>query len=324
MRLIEILNLEGENIIDIDKLISDTPIIEHWEYKSNKNLNVSKILIDDEYSKDIIEKLEKIKNFRVIIYPIEATLPSVKQNQKEENKTNFIKLTSLSKEELNNDIVKSINLSLNYILMVIVSSVIAGIGILENNTAVIIGSMVVAPFLGPNIGLAFGTTLGDIQIIKKSVFTGTIATLIAFTISILWGYFSKNQYTNIHMDAMLSYKDLLLAFTCGVAGVLSIITSLNTSLVGIMVAASLLPPLMKSGMLFGLGDFKNGINSLLLFTTNIICLNIAGITTFYIAGIKPIFWWEKEKALKKTKTAFILWGIALLMLIIFIYLVNKY
>jgi uncharacterized membrane protein len=38
---------------------------------------------------------------------------------------------------------------------------VATIGLFEDNVTVVIGAMVIAPLLGPNIALAFGAALGD-------------------------------------------------------------------------------------------------------------------------------------------------------------------
>ena len=88
------------------------------------------------------------------------------------------------------------------------------------------------------------------------------------------------------------------ATVCGFAGVISILSGHGSTLVGVMVAAALLPPLIRSGLLLGGADYKNALNSFLIFSTNIVCLNIAGIITFYLAGIRPRRWWGKETAKK--------------------------
>jgi len=45
--------------------------------------------------------------------------------------------------------------------MTILSTVVVAIGLLKNNVAVIIGAMVITPFLGPNVALSLSTNLAD-------------------------------------------------------------------------------------------------------------------------------------------------------------------
>jgi uncharacterized membrane protein len=87
-----------------------------------------------------------------------------------------------------------------------------------------------------------------------------------------------------------------------------------------MVAVALLPPLVTFGMLLGAGYWNATFNAMLLFLSNIICINLAGVITFIVQGIKPITWWEEKKAKKMTRTAISLWVLLLLALVIIIFL----
>lgn len=323
MRILEVI-ISKHSEEEFDKILSENNIIERWKFHSDNDRITYKVLIQDNDAKELLRILEKRSIHRVVIYPVEGTLPKIKDPVESSGKKIKIgKFITLSKEELYHDIDKPVSLSVNYILMIILSSFVAGIGILKNNVAIIIGAMVIAPFLGPNMSLAFGTTLGDLPIIKKSILTALVGTLIALVISVLWGLFAGNV-DNILRDQPIEYQDVLLALVCGFAGVISILSGQGSTLVGVMVAAALLPPLIRSGLLIGGADYKNALNSFLIFSTNIVCLNIAGIITFYLAGIRPRRWWEKEEAKKKTRSAFVIWTLALLFLIIAIMLLSKF
>ncbi|MFZ1702831.1 MAG: TIGR00341 family protein [Saprospiraceae bacterium] len=322
MRLFEII-IEDQNAESVEKLLDKDYIIERWSYTSENGKAIIKVLIQDENGKELLALLEKKSNVRVIIYPIAGTLPVINNHvEKEENSIKIGKFFAITKEELRHVVDEPVNLSMNFILMVVLSSFVAGIGILKVNIAVIIGAMVIAPFLGPNVSMAFGTTLGEWPIIKKSIITGVCATIIVVVISMIWG-FSAKDISSISLDPSIGYQDVILALVCGFAGVISVISGQGTTLVGVMVAAALLPPLMRGGLLLGGGNYSLALNSLLIFSTNIICLNIAGIITFYLAGITPGRWWEKEKAKKKTRTAFIIWFIALVMLLAVIITIRR-
>ena len=323
MRLLEII-LPKTDIAEIKKIMDDERVIEDWPVESKGNSSVIKILTKDDYAKELLNELEKKKDYRVVIYAIEGTLPKLDEgNGSKEEKIKVGKFTTISKEELYDDIADPVRLSANFILMVVLSSFVAGIGILKDNTAIVIGAMVIAPFLGPNMSMAFGTTLGDLSIIKKSILTGLSATGIALAISMTWGYFATNV-EDITVDPDIEYQDLMLALMCGFAGVISVVSGQGSTLVGVMVAAALLPPLMRSGLLLGGGYYGNAFNSFLIFSANVVCVNIAGIITFYLSGIRPGNWWEKEKAKIHTRRAFVIWSIALVVLIVAVVLLRHF
>jgi uncharacterized membrane protein len=43
----------------------------------------------------------------------------------------------------------------------VLSTVVASVGLEQDNIAVVIGAMVIAPLLGPNVAFAFATAIGD-------------------------------------------------------------------------------------------------------------------------------------------------------------------
>ena len=89
-----------------------------------------------------------------------------------------------------------------------------------------------------------------------------------------------------------------------------------------MVAVALLPPLVLCGLLLGGGLLFASFKAFLLFAANVICLNLAGVLTFWVAGIKPTQWWEAKKAANRTRKAMIVWGISLIVLVVLTYLLT--
>jgi len=108
----------------------------------------------------------------------------------------------------------------------------------------------------------------------------------------------------------------------GIAETLSFTTGLSSAVIGVMVAVSLLPPLATCGMLFGAGFEKQALGAFLLFFTNVVCINLAGVIAFLIQGIQPRTWWKADKARKAARTAIALWTAVLLILAILILLLR--
>jgi hypothetical protein len=47
-------------------------------------------------------------------------------------------------------------------------------------------------------------------------------------------------------------------------------------------------------------------------------VNLAGVVTFLIQGIRPLTWWEASKAKKATRIALLIWAFLLIVLAIMI------
>lgn len=200
--------------------------------------------------------------------------------------------------------------------MVILSTLVAAIGLLKDNVAVIIGAMVIAPFLGPNVALALSTCLADSDLSKNSSKSLLVGTATAFLISVGLGLFMTvdPSAAEIASRTRASMSDIALALASGAAGVLAFTSGVSATLIGVMVAVALLPPLTVSGLLLGVGHFHDSFMAFLLFMTNIICINLSGIVTFLVRGIGPNTWWEADQAKKSTRKALLIWSLTLCLL----------
>ena len=65
----------------------------------------------------------------------------------------------------------------------------------------------------------------------------------------------------------------------------------------------------------GSGYTTLALGSLFLLITNIICVNLAGVTTFWIQGVRPQSWWEASGARKTTPLAILVWTLLLIILV---------
>jgi uncharacterized hydrophobic protein (TIGR00341 family) len=201
--------------------------------------------------------------------------------------------------------------------MVILSTVVAAIGLLEDNVAVVIGAMVIAPLLGPNLSLAFATSLGDTRLIWKSLktnFTGlTIALVLSICIGLLWPLNFESR--ELMMRTAVDIDGVVLALASGAAAVLSLTASWINSLVGVMVAVALLPPTATLGLMIGAGRYTEAAGAALLLAVNVVCVNLSAKLSFLAKGIKPRTWLEKEKARQSMTAYIVFWFIILAILI---------
>jgi uncharacterized hydrophobic protein (TIGR00341 family) len=205
---------------------------------------------------------------------------------------------------------------------VFLSTIVAAIGLIENNVAVVIGAMVIAPLLGPNIALSLGTTLGDLNLMKKSIQTLLTGIFFSIFLSILFGVFWPSDFTSHELMSRtdMTLSAAFLALASGAAAALSLTTGLSGVLVGVMVAVALLPPATTAGIMLGSGNIELATGAGLLLAINVVCLNLASKIVFLLKGIHPRTWVEKEQA-KLAMFSYILgWIVSLFALIFLMYL----
>ena len=211
----------------------------------------------------------------------------------------------IGREELYEDIKNGARLSRVYMTMVALSTVVAAIGLNQNSVAIIIGAMVIAPLLGPNVALSLGITLGDLSLLRHGLLTALAGVVAALVLSVILGMLLNVDPTLSEMASRTRVElgDVAVALASGSAGALAFTTGVSATLIGVMVAVALLPPLVTSGLLLGGGHLALALGALSLFLVNLICVNLAGVTTFLLQGIKPTSWWEKDRAVIATRVA---------------------
>lgn len=315
-----------------DLIEQEEHVIGVWSNELNNGASILRVLVDanriEKLSDQLTEKFSNVDGFRIMLFEVEATLPQPAFDEEEESdeETEDEKkyVGRISREELYADVSSGSELSLVYMGLVILSTVVAGVGLVRDDVAVIIGAMVIAPLLGPNVSMALSVTLGDLELGWKSLKTNVIGISISLLLALALGMvmdvtLESQQIVN---KTNVNVGDIAIALAAGSAGVLAFTRGVPAAIVGVMVAVALLPPLVNVGLLLGAGFTNLAIGSAILTTTNLICVNLAGILTFLVQGIRPRSWWEAEKAKKATRIAVAIWFTLLIALAILIWYWN--
>ena len=290
--------------------------------KSEQQLLVD-IVLEKERVKTVIEDLKQqfphLEDGQLLVLPIATTTD---RDNKRSPDSDTDRDKPISRQGVYTQISQSIYLNSTEMSLVVLATVIAAIGLLEDSQVVIIGAMVIAPLLKPNMALGVATTFGDISLAIRTIKVGLTEILLSLSLSILLGILVPIdlEINEIASRTSVNFTDIILAFASGVAGAISLTVGEQSAVVGVMVSVALLPPLVVLGMLIGSQLWASAIQAAVLVSTNIVCLNLAAIATFWVRGIRPQHWWNKFQASKITGVAAAFWLIILVLLIGVIYM----
>jgi uncharacterized hydrophobic protein (TIGR00341 family) len=323
MKIIEVL-ADSSYLNALQSLAERHEAMDYWEGPEGKDgRHEIRLLVSPEKRQETLDALQAVlgnsESSKWFLMSVEAALPRIKE--KEPKKKDKQDPVTTSREELYNSVEKSARLDNNYLLLVFLSTVVVAIGLLEDNVAVVIGAMVIAPLLGPNIALALGTALGDSSLMWESLKTTlaglTLALGLSIAIGLLWPLNFESQ--ELLSRTYVGLDSAVLAFASGAAAVLSLTTGLPSVLVGVMVAVALLPPTATLGLMVGAGKFELATGAGLLLAVNIVCVNLAAKVSFLFRGIKPRTWLEKQKARQSMAIYIVIWILSLAVLLVAIY-----
>jgi uncharacterized hydrophobic protein (TIGR00271 family) len=159
--------------------------------------------------------------------------------------------TRLRIEQVREQIVEQAAFSFDFIALVIIASILAGVGLATNNTVVIVASMLVSPIMGPVLGMTFGGRIRDWPLARSSfkveIYALAICIFVGVSIALTAGFTDSAELwpTNemqIRGDVEGLYTGIAIAIPSGMGVSLSILGENTSSLVGVAISASLLPP----------------------------------------------------------------------------------
>ena len=227
---------------------------------------------------------------------------------------------AVSREEVYARIADSAQLDRSYVSLVVLAAVVAAIGLARDNTAAVIGAMVVAPLLGPNMALALGMVLGDNALVRRALVTNGVGLALALGAAAALGVpLDPDTSTGeLVSRTQVTVWDLVLALAAGCAGALSYAAGVPTFLTGVMVAVALLPPAVASGILLGEREFQGALAALLLAAGNVTALTLSAMLTFLWRGMSPRNWWQVDRARRSARVGVAVFALLLIALAVLV------
>jgi uncharacterized hydrophobic protein (TIGR00271 family) len=203
----------------------------------------------------------------------------------------------------------------NYFVLIVLSSIIATLGLLLDSAAVVIGAMLVAPLMSPILAFSLGMVLSDVRLIRLSVEAVFKGVALALLVAIFLGVFSpfKQLTSEVLARTQPNLLDLGVALASGMAGAYALARKdVSAALPGVAIAAALMPPLSVAGLGLSLGEAYIAGGAFLLFLTNIASISLAGVIVFLLLGVRPQTWHpEARRQIRRS-----LLGFAVLVLVI--------
>jgi uncharacterized hydrophobic protein (TIGR00271 family) len=178
----------------------------------------------------------------------------------------------------------------DFFVLIVLSSVIATLGLLQNSAAVIIGAMLVAPLMTPILASSLGVVRGDVRLLRLALESALKGVTLAVMVAVGMVLLTPGARATPEMMARTqpTLLDLIIALASGAAGAYAIgRKEVAAALPGVAIAAALVPPLCVAGAGIALSQPQVAGGGLLLFTTNLVAISLAGAIIFLLLGFRP-------------------------------------
>ena len=185
----------------------------------------------------------------------------------------------------------------SFIILTIGASLIASLGLVADNNAVIIGAIVVAPWILPLRVAVFAILIGQARLLSRSLITLVAGAGITLILSMgLLGLIARTQGVLV-VEALPEQIIARLepnTFDLGIAlaaGAIATYAKVNpgavSSMAGTAIAVALVPPVCVMGLMLSGPDISSAQGPALLYAANLLGILIGGITV--LANREPYF-----------------------------------
>jgi uncharacterized hydrophobic protein (TIGR00341 family) len=193
-----------------------------------------------------------------------------------------------------------------YVLMTIISAIIATAGLLLDSPAVVVAAMGSAPRSGPAKAASVGTVINDQELFERGVKLQVLGMGVAvvsaavFALVIRYAHlvpvFSADitSIPEIRERLAPDFLSLVVALGAGVAGALSLASGVSSAIVGVMIAVALIPPAATVGIGIAWGLPMVSLGSGVLALVNGLSINFAALIVLWYSGYRPESWFRLD------------------------------
>ena len=233
---------------------------------------------DQTQTKDSI-KIDHLPSDEESVKYLGAAIPLFSHASQEQYATLFTNLREESR------------LSQNFMVLLVLATMIATFGLFINSSSVIIGAMLLAPLMQPIVSLSMGVLRQDEALQINGAKTIAIGVFSVIVTAALIALFIPIERLTSEMAGRLSptILDLFVAIVSGAAAAYAKSNEkILGSLAGVAIAVALVPPIAVAGIGLGWGDWSMFSTAFLLFITNLVGIVLAAAFTFAMLGFSPL------------------------------------
>ena len=184
---------------------------------------------------------------------------------------------------------ESAELSRSFLTFMVLATMIAALGILQDSSILIIGAMVVGPEFGPLAGLCVALVQRRRELAWRSLralavgFPVGIAAAFGLTVALRVVNSAPTEVLSTRSETFfISHPDeysVLVALIAGVAGAISLTTAKSGALVGVLISVTTIPAAANVGVGAAYADWGEVRGAAAQLAVNLACIVVAVVAT---------------------------------------------
>jgi uncharacterized hydrophobic protein (TIGR00271 family) len=196
-------------------------------------------------------------------------------------------------EEVESQTSENTELSVSFLLFMVLACLIASVGIMLDSPILIIGAMVVGPEFGPIAGFCVAAVQRRGDLVKRSLLPLLIGFPLGITAATLFTLgvraagitpdgFSPEVHPNTDFVSHPDEFSFIVAVFAGTAGMLSLTSAKSGALVGVLISVTTIPAAANIGVALAFGDIDESLGAQAQLAVNLTAIALAGIVTLFV------------------------------------------
>ena len=200
----------------------------------------------------------------------------------------FPTLDRAERKELVGRIALGADGGVDFIVMMLLAAALASLGLLQGSTAVVIGAMLVAPFMAPLLAAGLALTQGNLSMFRTALSVCGQGILLGLGASLFFGAINPGFEASMEIEARGNpdVLDLFIALASGMVAAYAMgRPNVSGTLAGVAIAAALLPPLAVVGIGLTNNELIIAAYAAILFATNLVAIILGAAIIFRLLGM---------------------------------------
>lgn len=227
-------------------------------------------------------------------------------------KKDFFKLTKKEMQNTVDRLMETSAASYDFYMFFILAIIVTVLGILINNTTIVIGGMLISPILSPTFALGMGVSTNDRKLMKRASSLIVQMLFVGLFLSAIITFFFVPSGINVEMISRIMLNPAvygIIAAAAGIAGAYSYAKeSLSASFPGVAIAVAILPPIVVMGIGLATLNYVTLIGAAIMFFTNFFAIFLVSVLVFSLLGFNDVKRYigekvDKEEDLKEDEEA---------------------
>jgi uncharacterized hydrophobic protein (TIGR00271 family) len=189
-------------------------------------------------------------------------------------------------DELREKLEDDSTLTWTFLAFMVLATILGAIGVITDSSVTVVGAMVVGPEFGPLAGIAIGLVRGQHEIARRAVVALVVGFVTAIAIVTLLSLVARGvgllDPATLHGQRQTDFIyhpgwfSLITALVAGSAGMLSLISSRATALVGVFISVTTIPAAGNAAVAGAVGDWHEAWQSAAQLGINLVGISTAG------------------------------------------------